>query len=83
MSKSTRGLTLNSRAFWFVEADIFGWVLGGLAWDLAKRACKEIRAKLQRASPDAPIASLAVGRPGYPGQRLAEECDVVLLKYIP
>ena len=82
MSESSRSLALSSRTFWFVEPDVIDWVPSGLAWDLAKRAYQAIRAKFQRQPPDAPITSLAVGQPGYPGQRLAEECDDVLLKYL-
>ena len=83
MSNSTQSLALNSRTLWFFDPDVVEWVASGLAWDLVKRSYQAIRAKFQRQPPDAPIASLAVGRPGYPGQRLAEECDPILLKYMP
>ena len=83
MSKSTRSLALNSRTFWFVDLHVVEWVTSRLAWDLLKRSYQAIRAKFQRQPPDAPIALPAVGRPGYPGQRLAEECDPILLKYMP
>lgn len=83
MSKSTQSLALNSRTFWFFHPDVIEWVAGGLAWDLVKRLCLAITAKLQRQPPDAQIAPLAGDRPGYPGQRLAEECDPILLKYMP
>ena len=83
MSKSTRSLALNNRTLWLVEPDVVDWVVGGIAWDLVKRSYQAIRAKFQRQPPDTPITPLPVGRPGYPGQRLAEECDPVLLKYIP
>ena len=83
MSKSWRSLALNSGPLWFVDLDVVEWVTSGLAWELLKRSYQAIRAKFQRQHPDAPIASLAEGRPGYPGQRLAEECDPVLLPYMP
>ena len=83
MSKSSRSLALNSRALWFVDLDVVGWVTSCLAWELLKCSCQAIRARFQRQHPDAPIASLPEGRPGYPGQRLAEECDPVLLQYMP
>ena len=83
MSKSTRSLALNARPFWFFDPNVFEWVAGGLAWDLVKRSYRAIRANFQHQPPDAPIAPVAAGRPGYPGQRLAEECDPVLLKYMP
>lgn len=82
MSKSTRSLAPNGRTLLFVDLDVVEWVASGLAWDLLKRSYHAVRAKLQRQPADGPIASPAVGRPGYPGQRLAEECDPILLKYM-
>ena len=83
MSKSSRSLALNCRTLWFVDLDVVEWVTSCLAWDLLKRSYQAISANFQRQPPDAPIASLPEGRPGYPGQRLAEECDPILLKYMP